>query len=181
MRFVYCAAAISFLLNDFSGVDIAAVMHYVQCCVSYEGGIALSPQGEAHGGSTYCALAAAELFGCQTQLRGAMFSPLLRWLQQRQSSGFNGRTNKDVDSCYSFWIGASLHIIGSFDMTDAEQATLFLLQQCQSYKHGGFSKTPSGPPDILHSFYSVCYLALAGALGEGGRKKRFNPIVAMCV
>jgi prenyltransferase beta subunit len=25
---------------------------------------------------------------------------------------------------------------------------------------GGFSKVPSAPPDILHSFYSICWLSL---------------------
>lgn len=33
-----------------------------------------------------------------------------RWLSARQmtfDAGFNGRTNKLVDSCYSYWIGSS--------------------------------------------------------------------------
>ena len=28
----------------------------------------------------------------------------------RQKSGFQGRPNKDVDTCYSFWLGASLDV-----------------------------------------------------------------------
>ena len=27
---------------------------------------------------------------------------------------------------------------------------------------GGFSKAPDLPPDILHTFYSTCWLSLAG-------------------
>ena len=37
---------------------------------------------------------------------------LLRWLVEAQEphSGFLGRTNKKADTCYSFWVGASLKV-----------------------------------------------------------------------
>lgn len=37
---------------------------------------------------------------------------LIRWCLMRQNQGYNGRTNKDNDSCYSFWIGATLNLLG---------------------------------------------------------------------
>ena len=63
------------------------------------------------GGSTFCALASLVLMG---KLYEA-FSPkelerIKRWCLQRQQSGFQGRPNKPVDTCYSFWIGASLDV-----------------------------------------------------------------------
>lgn len=33
--------------------------------------------------------------------------------QMAPECGFNGRPNKDVDSCYSFWVGATIAILGS--------------------------------------------------------------------
>lgn len=39
---------------------------------------------------------------------------MLNWLVNRQMSkegGFQGRTNKLVDNCYSFWIGASFRLL----------------------------------------------------------------------
>ena len=33
-----------------------------------------------------------------------------RWCLVRQKSGFQGRPNKPVDTCYSFWVGASLKV-----------------------------------------------------------------------
>ena len=33
-----------------------------------------------------------------------------RWCLFRQKSGFQGRPNKPVDTCYSFWVGASLQV-----------------------------------------------------------------------
>ena len=34
----------------------------------------------------------------------------LFWLLSRQVTGFQGRANKPSDTCYSFWIGASLKV-----------------------------------------------------------------------
>ena len=34
----------------------------------------------------------------------------MRWLLNRQCPGFQGRPNKDPDTCYSFWVGASLAV-----------------------------------------------------------------------
>jgi protein farnesyltransferase subunit beta len=43
-------------------------------------------------------------------------SRLTEWLSQRQVQfgGFNGRTNKLIDSCYSFWVGAVFNIVNNY-------------------------------------------------------------------
>lgn len=33
-----------------------------------------------------------------------------RWCIMRQQSGYHGRPNKPVDTCYSFWVGATLKV-----------------------------------------------------------------------
>lgn len=33
-----------------------------------------------------------------------------KWCLFRQKNGFQGRPNKPVDTCYSFWLGASLEV-----------------------------------------------------------------------
>jgi hypothetical protein len=82
---------------------------------TYEGGLGGEPGNEAHGGYTFCGLAALALAG----RAGALDLPrLARWAAARQSwaeGGFNGRTNKLADGCYSFWQGgvfALLHQLG---------------------------------------------------------------------
>jgi protein farnesyltransferase subunit beta len=78
---------------------------------TYEGGIGGEPGNEAHGGYTYCGLAAVALAGCPQALD---LSRLLHWAVQRQGwveGGFNGRTNKLVDGCYSFWQGGVFPIL----------------------------------------------------------------------
>jgi geranylgeranyl transferase type-1 subunit beta len=78
----------------------------------------------------------------------------------RQHQGYSGRTNKDTDSCYSFWVGATLKLLGEFSYTDISSTMDFLLNSCQSNATGGFSKIPKSYPDILHSFYSLSWLSM---------------------
>ena len=42
-RFLFCACAISAMLNDWSAVDVDLAEAYVISCMTYEGGIALTP------------------------------------------------------------------------------------------------------------------------------------------
>jgi geranylgeranyl transferase type-1 subunit beta len=49
MRFVYCAAAISFILNDWSGVDREKALDFIWKSQNYDGGFAPGPGQESHG------------------------------------------------------------------------------------------------------------------------------------
>ena len=63
------------------------------------------------GGSTFCAIASLVLMN---RLQGAFnekqVKRLKRWCISRQQTGFQGRPNKPVDTCYSFWVGATLKV-----------------------------------------------------------------------
>lgn len=86
---------------------------WITTCQTYEGGFAGTPGGEAHGGYTFCAIAALSLLGDEKKCD---LKALLRWVvhkQQKFEGGFAGRTNKLVDGCYSFWQGAILPIVHS--------------------------------------------------------------------
>eukprot|EP00796_Vickermania_ingenoplastis_P010470 gene10470-7275_t len=88
-----------------------SVAEYVVSCQTHEGGFSSNSNcAEAHGSYTLCAL--GTLF-IMREMHKCYLPGLRRWLAMRQSSfegAFNGRTNKVVDSCYSYWIGAS-HVI----------------------------------------------------------------------
>jgi geranylgeranyl transferase type-1 subunit beta len=95
----------------------------------------------------------------------------------RQVNGYQGRTNKDPDSCYSFWVGATLAILGYFDTTDIPSTQTFLLRDCQQGQYsGGFSKLPDCYADVLHSFYSISWLSMAGYAGL----KPIDPRLGVC-
>ena len=63
------------------------------------------------GGSTFCALASLVLMNqLDSSLVADELEQIKRWCLFRQKSGFQGRPNKPVDTCYSFWVGASLQV-----------------------------------------------------------------------
>ena len=144
-------------------------------CFTYDGGISLVPGAEAHGGSCYCGVAALALM--QRKLSDEVKDELTRWCMFRQIHGFQGRTNKVADSCYSFWVGATLNLLNEFNATDLDSTRDFLLTKCQADPSlGGFSKTPDAYPDILHTFYSLCWLSMDGRSGL----RALNPALGIC-
>ena len=51
------------MINDWSGIDKAATVEFILSSVSYEGAFGQRPHLEAHGGSTYCAVASLAIMG----------------------------------------------------------------------------------------------------------------------
>jgi geranylgeranyl transferase type-1 subunit beta len=63
------------------------------------------------GGSTFCAVASLVLMGrLHDVLSPREIEGIRRWCLFRQQTGFQGRPNKPVDTCYSFWVGATLEV-----------------------------------------------------------------------
>ncbi|CAE6445152.1 unnamed protein product [Rhizoctonia solani] len=160
LRVVYTAFVICYLLDDWTGIDVPAALSFIDQCRSYEGGYGQSPNQEAHGGTTYCALASLSLcpFVEGTGLTHRSKKATIRWLSHHQTTGFCGRTGKTPDSCYSFWCGASLKILGAAECVDAEANAKFI-SKCQ-FQYGGIAKVPDDRPDPLHSYLSIASLAL---------------------
>ena len=159
IRYVFCAAAITRMLGDNGGIDVEKAIEYTLNCQTYEGGFAHAPGDEAHGGATYCALASLDLWNALDRIRNKKM--LAYWLSQRQDDGFNGRTNKVTDTCYSFWIGASLRVVGWYDeIVDKERLIAFIFSNYCDV--GMFRSSPGVEPDTLHTHFSLCGLSLAG-------------------
>mmetsp|Transcript_772 Transcript_772/g.1187 ORF Transcript_772/g.1187 Transcript_772/m.1187 type:complete len:345 (+) Transcript_772:28-1062(+) len=158
MRFVYCAACICHLLNDWNGMDVELTANYIASCQNYDGAMGQAPGQESNGGGTYCAIASLQLMGKLDEIPDREL--LLHWLMDRQISGFQGRPNKVADTCYSWWIGASLQILGHFDLVSEDICRGFHFQ-CQA-NIGGFSKVPGVHPDVLHTYFSLAALQMLG-------------------
>lgn len=110
-RATYCALSILRSLNIQDSILIEGAADWVLDCQTYEGGFGSVPGSEAHGGYTFCCVASLCLLN---QLHRANIDALLRWLVNKQTSnhgGFCGRSNKLVDSCYSYWQGAVFPLI----------------------------------------------------------------------
>lgn len=64
---------------------------------------------EGHAGSTFCAVASLSLMG-RLEALGKTKNKLIHWCVMQQEKGFHGRMNKLDDTCYSFWVGATLAV-----------------------------------------------------------------------
>lgn len=113
IRGAYCAISIAKITNIYTDALFDKTAEWVVGCQTYEGGFAGCPGMEAHGGYAFCGVATLALLN-RTQLCDV--DALLRWSVNRQmrlEGGFQGRTNKLVDGCYSFWQGAAFPIISA--------------------------------------------------------------------
>ncbi|XP_014247001.1 protein farnesyltransferase subunit beta [Cimex lectularius] len=180
VRSVYCALTVAKILNIYSDKLFENTVDWLVRCQSYEGGFSGEPGMEAHGGYTFCAVAALVLLNsyhrCDIQ-------SLLRWTVNRQipfEGGFQGRTNKLVDSCYSFWQGASLAMANMALLTEEGidrpkcDSWLFdnrLLQEyvliCCQHAQGGFHDKPHVNRDAYHTCYAMSGVSIAQNVPRG--------------
>ncbi|KAI9342936.1 geranylgeranyltransferase type I beta-subunit-like protein [Obelidium mucronatum] len=172
MRFLFAACAISYILNDFRGINKALAIKYITESKTYESAFAQGPGEESHGGSTYCAIAALSLLGRLDVVEPYRIS-LIEWLLKRQQEdgGFAGRPGKVSDTCYSFWVGASLEILGGFQYVDSAANRKFL--ETTISERGGFSKHADATPDPLHSYMGLAGLSIAQ---EPGLQPLYPPL-----
>lgn len=81
------------------------------------------------------------------------------YIEEEEPAGMVGRPNKKEDTCYSYWIGGTLHLLSSSHLIDGWALREYVLT-CQS-PYGGFGKVVGAMPDLLHSFYSMAWLSLS--------------------
>lgn len=168
IRFLYCACVICYILDDFTGIpNKTKAIQYLCSLQTYDGSMAFEPGLEGHGGSTFLVISSLKLLlmadeqNTKTMDDCINIPLLLRWCLFNQGNGFCGRVEKPADSCYSFWIGAVLKMIGNetdyYSMTYVRFNRIFNIL-CQS-GFGGFSKLPVNPyGDILHGY--MCLVGL---------------------
>ncbi|CAG4954007.1 unnamed protein product [Parnassius apollo] len=171
IRGAYCAISVAKLTNIYSDALFDKTAEWIVSCQTYEGGFAGCPGMEAHGGYAFCGVSALALLN-RTQLCDV--DALHRWCVNRQmrvEGGFQGRTNKLVDGCYSFWQGAIFPIISAiFSQENKEFVETVLFNQgalqeyiiicCQS-PDGGLIDKPGKPRDIYHTCYTLSGLSVA--------------------
>lgn len=152
LRACYCATAAAVL----AGLDApelarrAGLVQYVQRCQTFEGGLGGEPGNEAHGGYTYCGLAALVLVGSAEQIDLRQLAHWAARMQGELEGGFRGRTNKLVDGCYSFWQGA---IFPMLRMTGRDPVALSSLQPSpQEAEHYRDPTAASASAELLLHF-----------------------------
>ncbi|KAK4884664.1 hypothetical protein RN001_000935 [Aquatica leii] len=170
IRGVYCALCVATLTNIFTEKLFEGTAEWVVSCQTYEGGFSGCPGMEAHGGYAFCGIASLILLN-----KGHLcdIDSLLRWIvnkQMRYEGGFQGRTNKLVDGCYSFWQGGAFPLIHSLLAREDDETNYLLFDQgalqeyiliCCQYPAGGLLDKPGRPRDIYHTCYALSGLSIA--------------------
>ncbi|XP_036842656.1 geranylgeranyl transferase type-2 subunit beta isoform X4 [Oncorhynchus mykiss] len=178
------AVQILSLYDNVNVLDVDKVVEYVRGLQQEDGSFAGDKWGEIDTRFSFCAVATlALLIYCCTgflsiagQLHQVNADLLGWWLCERQlpSGGLNGRPEKLPDVCYSWWVLASLKIIGRIHWIDKSKLRSFILA-CQDEETGGFADRPGDMVDPFHTLFGVAGLSL---LGEG-QIKDVNPVLCM--
>lgn len=164
VRACYTAISVASILNILDPELVENVGDYILSCQTYEGGIAGEPGSEAHGGYTFCGLATMILIN---EVHRLDLPALVNWVVFRQGveGGFQGRTNKLVDGCYSFWQGGVFPLIqrlwriiedqlGMMDLrkhdNDSSKRNLKLLERCQTESSHFDQKGLQGAPNVAN-------------------------------
>jgi protein farnesyltransferase subunit beta len=137
-RSTYTAISTASICNLLTPELTKNTAQFVVSCVRYEGGIGGEPGNEAHGGYTFCGLATLMLLQ-STHL--VNLDLMLKWAVDRQmrlEGGFQGRTNKLVDGCYSFWVGGLFPL---FDILFTERAALRSVASVKSSNNAAAATT----------------------------------------
>ncbi len=148
-RAAYCAVISGKLTGCWDEELEEGVLEWLARCQGFEGGFGGVPGAEAHGGYTYCALAAAMLISPTRTASIFDLPKLLFWLSSQQCDeigGFRGRTHKLADGCYSFWQAACFELLkpefGNAQLFDSAALQNFILQGCQNENRGGLRDKP---------------------------------------
>ncbi|XP_060527006.1 protein farnesyltransferase subunit beta [Cylas formicarius] len=170
IRGVYCALSVASLTGILTTELVRDTAEWIISCQTYEGGFSGCPGLEAHGGYAFCGLAALVILNkghlCDNQA-------LMRWIVQKQmrvEGGFQGRTNKLVDSCYSFWQGGGFPLLYTLLAKDDlaphdhlfdERALQEYILICCQHAQGGMVDKPGKPRDVYHTCYTISGLSVA--------------------
>ena len=159
-RFSFCALASLTLLGRLDAVDVDKAVEFVLNCMNFDGGFGCVPGSESHSGQIYCCVGVLSL----THRLHMLNSDLLGWwLCERQlpSGGLNGRPEKLPDVCYSWWVLASLKIIGKINWIDGKKLSRFILAS-QDDETGGIADRPGDMVDPFHTLFGLTGLSLLG-------------------
>jgi geranylgeranyl transferase type-2 subunit beta len=159
LRFSMCSIATLALLDRLDEIDVTSAVGFImQCNNAIDGGFGSRPGSESHAGLIYCALGALSITGHLDLVDSELLG---WWLCERQlpSGGLNGRPEKLPDLCYSWWVLASLHILGRLHWIDRQKLLRFILA-CQDDETGGFSDRPGNLVDPFHTCFGLAGISL---------------------
>jgi len=163
-RNLFCIFIVSSLLgiltSDLESIIIRETKHL---SITREGFSTKKFSG-THGAISYCWIASL-LFLKGEEKKLVLPFDIKKWLSIRQNFltyGFSGRLSKTPDSCYNFWIGASLIFLNIKFSKNLENNFIF----CNDKISNGFSDRSGKIIDFYHICYSICGFATLNFLNS---------------
>lgn len=169
-RFLFCALLALSLLhklphqrpNETPIIDLKAAMDFIKSCQNFDGAFGIAPGAESHSGQVYTCVGALTLGGELGSYLGEEGKDRLgAWLSERQlaSGGLNGRPEKLVDVCYSWWVLTSMAMIDRIHWIDGKKLAHFILS-AQDPDQGGIADRPGDMVDVFHTVFGIAGLSL---------------------
>ena len=170
VRFLYAGiVSLTLLGQRLSEERVEQVLHFLEKLDNADGGFGNCEHAESHAGHTFCVLGTLYVlaaFHCVSaeQTLSSFFvgnkkEKLVRWLKLRVGAhGVNGRACKKVDSCYGWWVGASLKMLDELDR-DTQVRLVGFLERCRN-GDGGFATAPGSDSDVYHTFFGLAALGI---------------------
>jgi len=172
VRGAYCVLASAKLLNLLTDELTNGVGEWIASLQNYDGGIGGDQFNESHGGYAFCGLAALEILGKTHLIDKTAF---LKWAARRQmrvEGGFQGRQNKLVDGCYSFWQGGIFPILDKVFLNPEKYADNYVAVETKSEPI--FGSHPGGwcfDQNALQEYLLACCQNSSGGLLDKPEKK----------
>ncbi|KAL8274410.1 hypothetical protein Esti_001570 [Eimeria stiedai] len=163
-----------FLNECFSGVRVEETVVWLLSLVGTDGGVAVSPGGEAHAGAAFCFAGCLALLNKTHTLSHTTLRRLERWLRERQlpDGSLQGRPGKAGDTCYTFWISAALLLLGKQPLQLLRPAALAAAVAAAQHPSGGIARAPAAARKAATAAAAaaardVCASAASQCFGEG--------------
>ena len=160
-RNLFCIFTISSLYGILSlDLENLCVESFRHLSITSEGFTTKKFSG-VHGALNYCWL--GSLFFLNTDKKLKLFFGIKKWLLNRQhifTFGLSGRLSKVPDSCYNFWIGASLILLNIKIGKELGNSYIFYNDKTSS----SFSDRSGKITDSYHICYSISGLSLLNFL-----------------
>lgn len=156
-RYSLCACLAMKLLGQFSRLEIIKASNWLLRCQNADGGFGSIPGAESHGAYCFVAYQALKLLG---QNESIPSSRRLEWfLRDRLDFStkplvtINGRSGKETDICYSWWVLGTLRSLkGDMALTmEQKRRVMKLISTCQD---------PSSETSLLFVLFSMWGLTI---------------------
>ena len=163
LRSTFAALFIAWMFNIITPELSDKLVEFTVSCQNYDGGFGPLPNCEAHGGYTYSAIGILTILN---RMDAVNLNKCARWIADRQmpfSGGFNGRTHKLVDTCYTWWIGSPARTIANYLKIGPfwnDKAMSEYILKCAQSQYGGFRDRPPHKVDPFHTMWGCAGLCV---------------------